>query len=1266
MEKRGRAAKRSPQTELNEIDLELFGEEELEILQRGHGSNDEDLQREENLEDSELLAVNQEDFIILEGASSNESATSGASNEGNSDSDVQLVQEEAAPKEGTPQRKDGASQRQDETSKRKDGTSQRKGNAKQKAHSDEDKTNRKKKKTLEDEEEQENQLSSENVSNFIQMRNKNIKKKIEENKLITHMLCWVSHLQFLNDTCNNKLAQALIYSVYVNYQKGKDSKLYKDPIYLFMFIKSTFELIIDGKSWVSGDQHVMRNHRGSILFRLLRCLNIPSRICLTLPSLRTEVDAGQDKWLLKKCRGEYHSDFSRSIFYRQFVNSVSEGSNDEDNVASCADGSAQGSRDVGSAQGSRDGGGAQGNRDVGSAQDSRDDDVILIDREEFLQSGMNSYTSSSKQGDKANSGKGSRKVVKDETAQFNIFSECYSSSFNKWVSFFFCFNVYYFNFVNFSKYDSSVAHEDKAFHILLPLPKNPEEIKTFRTQRRASALGGFARSLFMRRGGRSSKRGNEVGSEVNSQNGSEIDSEGEHGRVRGCERGCERGSERGSDTSSLRDGERKAAPGTPEASRGESCTLSRSRSNPQCSAHTGWGRLPIDGLHTGEKQKEGCPGTLERKSLPLGGPIPGGKSIPSVKDNLASSKFQILSEDHGGKMYIERDNKFFIVDKKSKRVIRIAYLETPSQGSCPPESTHQKRVHPESTHPESTHPESTHPESTHPERVHPESTHPQRAYREGKKSPVGGNRTKAGREPPLYDFELEEENSEIVDSLANIYSSGGKRNLLLNQIRELRVANSKLRGDASGASMGGEVRDYGEITYDKMANPVKASSLEGKYIKVFINSNVYKFLYNLDHYNLYMCINRYGIVRDVSVRHKLRYSGGGSGQRGGQGSIQGSCHRGGQRNRGNSSNAIIKGDSHCNAVRNHFRRIAYQINKQKYNDFEKALDKLDDEYLYNLYVTNMIPTEKTDFIKSSYYILRSMLKKNQVIYPNAPVGLFKGENVYLKENFYNLVRREYLENKHYYISDVEKPLSYEWDEYSKVKVPLYAQFQLRRRTEAAVSRRGETDLESSTNIASSGNNNGSSNGDRNGDRNGGPNGGRSGGRAEEACPLGEEENFDYIYSRKDKLHVLKTKLFAHLKASNIIELNAEDVCICNVKLKYVIKHLRGVIPYKIVYNNSYFFNKFRKRPNVPTDADKIIIKKKHMPQFKNLYIPQKQIQDEFLLSDKTKQIKNLWKVLFKSILYEQVNKKAIQDRARARAIYRMKEFNTDVDRYFQI
>ncbi|ANQ06450.1 Uncharacterized protein PCOAH_00008100 [Plasmodium coatneyi] len=1156
MGKTGRAAKRSPQIELNEIDQELFGEEELEILQRGHVSSDEDRQKEENLADSELLAVNQEDFIIFEGASSNESATSGASNEGNSDSDVQIIQEETEHKEGSP--------------KKKAGTPQRKGKAKEKTHSEEEKAHRKKKHNLDDEEEQENQLSSEKVWNFMQMRTKNVKKKIEENKLITHMLCWVAHLQFLNETCNNKFAQALIYSVYVNYQKGKDSKLYKDPIYLFMFIKSTFELVLDGKSWVSGDQHVTSNPRGSILFRLLRCiqrrrgnnilinlificlcrcLNIPSRICLTLPSLKNETDVGQDKWLLKKCTGEYHPHFSRSIFYRQFVNSVSEGSNDEDNVASCTDGGAQG---------------------------SRDDDVILIDREEFLQSGANSYASAFKQGDNVNKGKGSKKVVKDETAQFNIFSECYSTSFNKWVSFFFCFNVYYFNFVNFSKYDSSVAHEDKAFHILLPLPKNPEEIKTFRTQRRVSGLGGFARSLFMRRGGKASENG--------SENGNENDSESEHGRVRDCERG--------SNSPCSGDSEGEADPGSPKMSRADASPLSTKRSSPQCNAHDQYGGLTIDGLHTGEKHKEGCPGTSEINSLPLGGPIPGGRSIPSVRDNLASSKFQILSDDHGGKMYIERDNKFFIVDKKSKRVVRIAYLETP-------------------------------PEGVHTER---------------KKSTTGGKRTKVGMEPPLYDFEREEENNEIVNSLANIYSSGGKRNLLLNQIRELRVANSKLRGDANSASMNVFVHDYGEITYDKMANPVKTSSLEGKYIKVFINSNVYKFLYSLDHYNLYICINRYGIVRDVSVRHKLRYTGGGSSQ------------RSGQRSRGNSSNAIIKGDRHCNAVRNHFRRIAYQINKKKYNDFEQALDKLDDEYLYNLYVTNMIPTEKTDFLKSSYYILRSMLKKNQVIYPNAPVGLFKGENVYLKENFYNLVRREYLENKQYYISDAEKPLSYEFDEYSKVKVPLYAQFQLRRRTEAAVSRRGGTDLESSTNVVSSGNNDGSSNV----------------GHTEETCPLAEEENFDYIYSRKDKLHVLKTKLFAHLKASNIIELNDEDVCICNVKLKYVIKHLRGVIPYKIVYNTSYFFNKFRKRPNVPTDADKIIIKKKHMPQFKNLYIPQKQTQDEFLLSDKTKQIKNLWKVLCKSILYEQVNKKAIQDRARARGIYKMKEFNTDVDRYFQI
>ncbi|CAI7722823.1 conserved Plasmodium protein, unknown function [Plasmodium vivax] len=1228
MEKGGRAAKRSPRTELNEIDRELFGEEELEILQRGHGGSDEDRQSdEENLADSELLAVNQEDFIILEGVSSNESATSGQSNEGKSDSDVQLVQEEASPKAATPHRKGTAKQKKPlEEVSPKAATPQRKGTAKQKT-------------PLEDAEEQENQLSSENVWNFLQLREKNIKKKIEENKLITHMLCWVSHLQFLNETCNNKFAQALIYSVYVNYQKGRDSKLYRDPIYLFMFIKSTFELVLDGKSWVSGEHHVTSNLRGSILFRLLRCiqrrkgnnilinlificlcrcLNIPSRICLTLPGLKTEIDVGQDKRLLKRCCGEYHADFSRSVFYRHFLNSVSEGSSDEgiadeDNVASCADGGPQDSR---------------------NSRDGRDDDVVLIEKEEFLQRGVNSYMGTFKQGESAKSGKGSRKGVKDETAQFNIFCECYSTSFNKWVSFFFCFNVYYFNFVNFSKYDSSVAHEDKAFHILLPLPKNPEEIKTFRTQRRAGAPGGFARALFMRRGSRG-ESGSDSGSEVGSEN----------------------------------DGERGSG------------------------ARVGRGRRPIDGPHSGQKHKEekeaegeGCASTPERSSPPLGGPLPAGRGTPSRSNNLGNSKFQILSDDHGGKMYIERDNKFFIVDKKSKRVVRIAYLETPPegfhqggfhqggvhqegvhqegvhQGGVHQEGVHQEGVHQEGVHQEGVHQEGVHQEgvhqeglhqgSYHPESLRQESYHPGSFHTEGKKSSRGGRRTKGGREPPLYDFEREEENSEIVNSLANMYSSGGKRNLLLNQIRELRVANSKLRGDANSAGMGREMLEYGEITYDRMANPVKASSLEGKYIKTFINSRVYKFLYSLDHYNLYLCINRYGVVRDVSVRHKLRYSGGWSGQ----GIDQRGGHRIGQRSRGNSSNAIIKGDSHCNAVRNHFRRLAYQINKKKYNDFEQALDKLDDEYLYNLYVTNMIPTEKTDFLKSSYYILKSMLKKNQVIYPNVPVGLFKGENVYLKENFYNLVRREYLENKHYYISDAERPLSYEFDEYSKVKVPLYAQFQLRRRAEAAASRRAETGLESGTNVARSGNSDGNGNGNSNTNTD----------LTEGAGPPGEEENFDYIYSRKDKLHVLKTKLFAHLKASNIIELNDEDVCICNVKLKYVIKHLRGVIPYKIVYNNSYFFNKFRKRPNVPTDADKIIIKKKHMPQFKNLYIPQKQTQDEFLLIDKTKQIKNLWKVLCKSILYEQVNKKAVQDRARARAIYRMKEFNTDVDRYFQI
>lgn len=549
--------------------------------------------------------------------------------------------------------------------------------------------------------------------------------------------------------------------------------------------------------------------------------------------------------------------------------------------------------------------------------------------------------------------------------------------------------------------------------------------------------------------------------------------------------------------------------------------------------------------------------------------------------------FHILCENYKGKMYVEKNNKFFIFDKKKKNILRIIYLQYNIKKS---EDTKRKNKN---------------------------------YIKDNLKFDSSQN-----VDDDIFDFEEDEEHMNIKNSLADIYSTNDTNKFLLNQIIELKNANKKLKKKEYNFNISNHLIEYDEIIYDKFGDISKVNSYENKYIKVFINSNVYKYFYNLDHYNLYLSINKYNILKDISVRHKLRCST--------------------NSNKSNTINAIIKGDKQCNIIRESFRKLCFYTNKKNYKNSELVIDKRDDDYLYNLYVTNMIPKEKTDFLKSNYYILKSMLKKNQVIYPNKPVGLFKGENVYLKENFYNLTRREYLENRHYYLSDSEEPLNYEYDEYNKIRIPLYAPFQLKKRINR--NRKNENCLLSL-----------------------GPNDGITNDTIQNNNDINnnllgiDEQHFDYIYDKKDKLDILKNKLFAHIKANNIIELNEDDICIYNIQLKYILKHIKGIIPYKLIYNNSYFlYNKFRKRQNVKVDVNKIIIRKKDFIPFQNLYIPPKKTQDEFLIRDKTKQIKNLWKVLFKSIMYEQKNKELSIQKKKAKNIYKMKDFNMDVDRYFEI
>ncbi|CRH03826.1 conserved Plasmodium protein, unknown function [Plasmodium relictum] len=1039
MAKKRKAEKSICQTELNEIDRELFGEEELEILKRKNDSSSEEHIKKEDFLNDEFLSINENDFIKFDDSNDSDFTKKNSSNK-SSDSDVQIIE--------------------NENKEKKKERLLNKSRSKKKKKS-------KRKNDIDDDEEDSCKISVQQIKDFEELRNKNIQKKIEKNKLITFMLCWIGHISFLNNICNNKLLQSLIYSVYVNY-KNFSNKLYKDPIYLFLFIKNSFDLIIDSKYWISGDNVLSKNIKGSIIFRIVRSihrkrannviinlificlcrsLNIPSRICITLPNLKNEIDIDHENRFIKKCYNKYYEDITKNIFFNHFVNSINEQSSDN--------------------------------------EIEEDDDVVVIDKKDFLK-------------DKKTK-KNYKNVNNNETVQFNIFSECYSTSFNKWISFFFCYNVYYFNFFNFSKNDNSSLYESKMFHILLPLPKNPEEIKTYKKAKTSNSLNKFALSLFINKGNKRKYT-----------------------------------SETSSDSSHDYSYEEKISFDEEKISIKNDSNIDKDTQKNDYTI-----------LNNKEGNKTQFSDELLHKEKDN---IYYFNELEKNINKDENKKFKILSDDYNGKMYIEKNNNFFIFDNKSKKVLRIIYLENKLENDNDTKYDHAK-----------------------------------------------------SKEDNIFYFEKEEENKEIVNSLSNIYDSNNRKGFLINQISALKAANGKLKKNNNSKK---DSIEYEETIYDKFANVVNRDTLNNKYIKVFINSNVYKYFYNLDHYNLYISINKYGILRDISIRHKLRYS------------------------KNSANNTIIKGDKYCNIIRDNFRRISYYINKKNYNNFEQVLDNLDDEYLYNLYVTNMIPKEKSDFLKSNYYILKSMLKKNQVIYPNKAVGLFKGENVYLKENFYNLMRREYLENKNYYISDSEKPLSYDYEEFSKTKIPLYAQFQLKKRN----------DKNKTNDIYLNDKNN----------------------------ALSIEENFDYIYDKKDKLNILKTKLLSHLKSNNIIDLKEEDICIYNIKLKYVLKYVKGNIPYKIIYNNSYFFNKFRKKQSVPVDANKIIIKKKNFLTFQNLYISQKKIQDEFLINEKYKQIKNLWKVLCKSILYEQANKEIAKERKNAKNIYKMKNINVDIDKYFQI
>ncbi|SOV25049.1 conserved Plasmodium protein, unknown function [Plasmodium sp. DRC-Itaito] len=1150
---------------LNEIDRELFGEDELKILEKGYKEVSEDKEEDNDYYiDKEILNVtNNDDFIHLDDIYESDNITS---EDKSVSSDVEIIEIDS----------EVSSNEKDMKKKKKRNL---KNNDKKKNDSNNDniKNNYSLNKKSDDDIPNESKLFSvDELRKFKDMRYKNVQKRIEENKLITFLLCWICHLYFLNNICNNKLLQGLIYSVYANYKGTK--KLYKDPIYLFLFIKNYFELTIDRKSWIIGDKILSQYFKGSIIFRLIRCihrrkgnnvllnlifvslcrcLNIPSRICMSLPMLKDEIySIDNNDHFIKKCYHKYSEEFNQNIFFNDFMNNIETYSSDKENILNNEEGH------INNYMNNENKNNSNNKNNNNNNYYYHNDDVIIIEKEDFI----------------LNKKKKSLKNYKThETTQYHIFAECYSSSFNKWVSFFFPFNVYYFNFFNFSKNDNTNNYESKIFHILLPLPKTSEEIKIYKSEKTKNNLNKFPHSLFYKK----NKKVKEYISEQSSDQSSllsiysydENDKKEKHQKDKYInnnvqESVCIQKADnmfKKTDMSS-----NKNIEPTQDNNYIINKDLVRRKKKTNNNNYTSSNILKETKYHITSHP-------FFNQDLKL-------NKLDNKK--YSHKNFHILCENYKGKMYIEKNNKFFIYDKKKKNILRIIYLQYNIKKNDDTKRKNKNHINDNSKF-----------DSFH--NIHDN----------------------------IFDFEEDEEHMNIKNSLVDIYSTNDTKKFLLNQIIELKNANKKLKKEYNN-NISNHLIEYDEIIYDKFGDISKLNSYENKYIKVFINSNVYKYFYNLDHYNLYLSINKYNILKDISVRHKLRCST--------------------NSNKSNTINAIIKGDKQCNIIRESFRKLCFYTNKKYYNNLELLIDKRDEDYLYNLYVTNMIPKEKTDFLKSNYYILKSMLKKNQVIYPNKPVGLFKGENVYLKENFYNLTRREYLENKHYYLSDSEEPLNYEYDEYNKIKIPLYAQFQLKKRINR--NRKYENCLLSLGPNEIISNDTTQNNNDINNNL------------------LGmDEQHFDYIYDKKDKLDILKNKLFAHIKANTIIELNEDDICIYNIQLKYILKHIKGIIPYKLIYNNSYFlYNKFRKRQNVKVDVNKIIIRKKDFISFQNLYVPPKKTQDEFLIRDKTKQIKNLWKVLFKSVMYEQKNKQLSIQKKKAKNIYKMKDFNMDVDRYFEI
>ncbi|VEV56828.1 conserved Plasmodium protein, unknown function [Plasmodium vinckei vinckei] len=1050
--------------ELNDIDEELFGKEELKILQNEQNLSDnyDSENKSEDLQYNNLLEFNEGDFIYLEENESHSNNESEINSNPSSSSDVQVVESV------TPQAEEKANEKK---------------NAKKSAKKSP------KRKTMKKDQDSENKQNEEDVTSYKEMKKKNIEKKIEENKLSVFLLCWLGHIYFLNDLCNNKLIQAMIYSVYVNYKSGRNNILYKDPVYLFLFIKNNFKLILDSTYWVSSDSIIKKNIRGSYIFRVIRAvnrkrgnnillnllfislcryLNIPSRICITLPNLNNEyIDTKRENEIIKICTNNYYNDITKNIFFNNYLmTKVDDESSD--------------------------------NYQVG------EQDVV------FVRENLHTY-------DK-NKGKNFKNFKKNNTnlnnIQFQIFSECYSTSFNKWISFFFCYNIYYFNFYNFSKNCNFNQNETKLFHILLPLPQNPEEIKTFKRAKKVASISEFSKSLFINRHKSSTKQDTD---QSQSSNGSDSSSSG-----------------RNSDE---------------------------------------------------DKQPE----VIDLSEV-------GNKNISNIKE----TKNEIIIINDVPEDELKTSQKFSQKNtKKKNNNIR----------------------------------ENSNKISDHTYKFEEIAMNINKLNEKNCKTYGGFKVLCQNYKGNMY---IEhEENKEIINSLSNIGSPDciKKKNInnLANNINELKHENNKIKNLSNYVNTlkNEPITSYDEIIYDKYEKFVCKENFDNKYIKILINTNMYKYFHNLDNYNLYISINKYGILKDITVRHKLRLPN----------SASTNCSDNFKR-KNYLSKSIVKGDRLCSLIRNSFRNISYKMNQKKnYNEFEKVLDINDDKYLYNLYVKNMIPKEKTHFLKSNYYILKSMLKKNQVIYPNAPVGLFGGENVYLKEHLYNLTKREFLENKIYYISDSEKPLGYEYDSYSKSKVPLYAEFQQKPR---------------SKNVSTT---DGVKNADKNLDENANVNNQE------------QSHQFDYIYSKQEKVQRLKNKLLAHLKPNNIIELNSDDICVYNIQLKYVFKNIKNNIPCKIIYNNNpYFYKKYLKninKPNPKVLADKMVIKKKDLKLFKSLYLTQKQKQDEFIIDQKSKQIKNMWKVLFKSILYEHENLQVNQQRTRAKKIYKMPQFNPDIDIYFE-